>query len=464
MTVKASKGVRLTGLLCALVLVVASLGGCADSAPPTNTSQSQSQSQSPASSGEPAATPGDSQSESPEAGETQLTGEIEVGVLPAEGTSAYESLVALADRMKEVHPDIGIEYTFANSKARPFMEQRWRAGDAPDIDYFVFNAQVPSTHEFVEKLLDLTPHLAQDGWGDTFLDSAKTVTSLDGGIYGVITDTHVISLFYNKKLFDQYEIAPPETWDQLMEAGRKLKENNVAPIAVTGMYQPYMGFWIDYLMQREVGYNEAKEAVLSGTLKDNPGFLSAAQKVEQMASEGFFINGFEGTDFTAAQIQFFQGNAGMIMMGTWLSSEMKDSIPADFELGVVSFPTVEGGKGNPQGTLSHSNIMAVNKETENLDLVLAFLKEITSVKEQTFRSQELRLISAVKDVPAPQGIHGLDEVVQNATELYVRYFGLEYEPDKFNAYYNEVAKLFFGQYTAEQFIEAADTAMGNLQG
>lgn len=399
-----------------------------------------------------------------------LSGKVEVGVLPAEGTSGFQFLVDIGEEIKKDHPDAEFEFTFANTKARPFIEQRWRTGNPPDIDYFVFNGQVEKTHEFVDKLLDLTPYLEEElpgknvKWIDTFLPSTEPIMTHDGGIYGVITDTHVIALFYNKEMFDELNLSPPETWDDFMEAGHTLKENGIDPVAVTGMFEPYMGFWVDYLFQREVGYDETMEAVHgSASFKDHPGYLRAAKKIEEMRDAGFLLNGFQGTDFTAAQIEFFQGNAGMILMGTWLSSEMKDSIPEGFQLGVTTFPSVDGGEGQQNGLLSHSNLMSVNKESENIDLAIEYIRRFTSVETQTKRAKELSLISAVKDVPAPDDIHGLDEIMANAGDLNVRYFGLEFEPDKNTDYYQEVAKFFFGDYSAEEFIDALDAAMAKYK-
>ena len=36
---------------------------------------------------------------------------------------------------------------------------------------------------------------------------------------------------------------------------------------------------------------------------------------------------------------------------------------------------------------------------------------------------------------------------------------MEFESDRNTAYYNEVAKLFMGEYTPEQFIAGVDQAM-----
>lgn len=386
----------------------------------------------------------------------------ELGILSAEGSAGYEFLTSIGEEVSEEHPEYSYEYTFVNTKVRPQIEQRWRAGDAPDSDYFVFNAQVPSTYDFVDNLVELTPYLEEEiaegvTWGETFLDATEPFTNLDGEIYGVPTDSHLIALYYNKKLFDDHGLTPPKTWEELLEVSAALSSENVEPIALTGVYEPYMGFWIDNLFQREVGYEKAHEAAYTGDYDDD-GFLRAAMKLQELRDQEAFMSGFEGVDFTAAQMEFFQGNAGMILMGTWLTSEMADSIPEDFELGVVGFPEIPGGDGSPTAQLAHTNIMTINKDTEALDAVLAYARAVTSEEAQTVRAKEYNSVPSVENAPAPD-VPGLQELLDNTDEMNLRYFGLEFSPDRNEAYYHEVAKFFMGQYDAEEFISSLAKTM-----
>lgn len=396
----------------------------------------------------------------------KLSGDLEVGILLAEGTTGYNLIVEnVGDYLTAANPDLDITFTFANSKARSFMEQKWRSEtEAPDTDFMVYNAQVASTYEFTDKLLDLSPYLEQEGWS-TYKDSAYSVMQMeDGGIYGLVTDTHVQGLYYNKAYFDQYNIAPPTTWSELLAACETLKANGIDPIAVTGTYNPYMGAWLDYLMIREVGYKAAYEGIHNGTLSQIPGIENAVNNCLTLIENDYLLDGFEGTDFTAAQMQFFQGKAGMILMGTWLTSEMADSIPDDFQLGIVAFPTIDGGFADQTEITSHANIISVNKNSDNLDAALAVVQRFTSVEVQTKRAEETGLISAVEGVPAPSNVIGLGDLMDNCGDMYVRHFALEFETDKNTAYYNEVAKLFMGEYkTAEEFLSNADAVMGALK-
>lgn len=388
--------------------------------------------------------------------------EAEIGVKPAEGTTGWDFLVGVGEQVTEENPDFTYTFTFVNTKVRPQIEQRWRAGNPPDTDYEIFNAQVPSTHSFAENLLDLTPYLAEEiegggTWGESFLDSAAQEVELDGKTYGVLTDTHVVGLYYNVAMFNELGIEPPTTWSALLEACSALQDADVAPIAVTGMHEPYMGYWTDYLFMRHVGFDAAREAAYSGDFSD-PGFLAAAEVFQELRDQSPFINGFEGTDFTAVQMEFFQGKAGMILMGSWISAEMKDSMPEDFQLGVVPFPQVEGTEEN-HGFIAASNVMVVNKESQNIEAAIAYMKKLTSKETQTARALEQSAVSAVKGVPGPPGVQGFDEMIAEAKELNIRQYGLEYVPDRNTAFYREVAKFFFGDTDAQGFIDGLSKAM-----
>ncbi len=41
-------------------------------------------------------------------------------------------------------------------------------------------------------------------------------------MYGLPMDSGPMALFYNKQLFDKYKIAVPATWDEYLDAARKL--------------------------------------------------------------------------------------------------------------------------------------------------------------------------------------------------------------------------------------------------
>jgi raffinose/stachyose/melibiose transport system substrate-binding protein len=194
-------------------------------------------------------------------------GPIEVGTLKGEGTSAWQWERDLADELERDFPGAEVELTFAGSEARTALEQRWRAGNGPDADYFIFQGTDPKAREWANEgfLMNLEGVLnkpADSGraWIDSFLPAAYDFmrNPEDGGLYGVPTEMTAIVVFYNAKMFDKLSLEAPRTWGEFLAVGETLKDEGIDPVAVAGGFAPYMAMWNDYLTQRLVG--EQKES------------------------------------------------------------------------------------------------------------------------------------------------------------------------------------------------------------
>ncbi|MFB9962322.1 ABC transporter substrate-binding protein [Sinosporangium siamense] len=402
-------------------------------------------------------------------------GPIEVGVLPAVGTPSLKFLEDIAAAMEKDYPGTEVKQTFANTKTRPALEQRWRAGDALDVDYTMFDGTNPALLDWADDgaLLDLKPYLDQvdtttgKPWLEQFSPAVMQFMQhpKTGKVYGVPSELSLQVLFYNAALFEKHGITPPATWDDLLKAADGLKAAGVDPIAVTGLFEPYMGMWSDNIWMRTVGYGKAREVLTDGkgSITEDPGFLKGLQMLQDLRDKKGFLKGFEGTDFTAAQAQFFQGKAGMILMGSWLVSEMADVIPKDFKLGVLQFPTVTGGTGDQASMLAAAQLMSVSAKSENIPLSLEWVRRVVSVETQTRRATEVGEVSAVKGVSSPPGLPGIADVVAKADRLQAAYYGLMQSKAK-DVVYPEIAKLMFGKQDAQQTLENLDKGLRRVHG
>ncbi|MGW0593214.1 ABC transporter substrate-binding protein [Streptosporangium sp. NPDC002607] len=402
-------------------------------------------------------------------------GPIEVGVLPAVGTPSLKFMEDIAAGIEKDHAGADLKTTFANTKARPALEQRWRAGDGLDVDYTMFDGTNPALLEWADSgaLLDLKPYLDQvdpatgKPWLDQFSPAVMQFMQHPETkkIYGVPSELSLQVLFYNAGLFKKHNITPPATWDELIQAADGLKTAGVDPIAVTGLFEPYMGMWSDNIWLRTVGYDKTNQVLTEGkgNITDDPGFLKGLQMLQDLRDRKGFLKGFEGTDFTAAQAQFFQGKAGMILMGSWLVSEMADVIPKDFELGVLQFPTVTGGTGDQASMLAGAQLMSVSAKSENIPLSLEWIRRVTSVETQTRRANEIGEVSGVKGVASPPGLPGISDIVAKADRLQARHYGLMESKAK-DIVYPEIAKLLFGKQDAQQTLDNLDKGLRRVHG
>jgi ABC-type glycerol-3-phosphate transport system substrate-binding protein len=131
-------------------------------------------------------------------------------------------------------------------------------------------------------------------------------------------------VFYNKKVFDQYKLSPPKTWDDLEKINATLKQNNVTPFGATidGRWPAFIWFEEFLIRQDPDLYNK----LMNGDAKyTDPGVKQMFAKWKEWIDKGYFTDpstsfGTSGGNTMAAQ--FAQGKLAMILVGTWYISTL----------------------------------------------------------------------------------------------------------------------------------------------
>jgi raffinose/stachyose/melibiose transport system substrate-binding protein len=310
----------------------------------------------------------------------------------------------------------------------------------------------------------------------SFAEDQRPDSPTKGRWFGVPQTIFLMLVQYNQRAFDEMGVEPVDTWDEFQDLCATIKEKGadkgMKPICVSGPTDVYCGHWWDRMIQRIVGKEEvAKVAFGDAKLQDNPGFLRAAQEIEKLPANDWFMDGFEGADFTAAQAMMFQGKAAMIHMGTWLVAEMADVIPDDWVMGSFDFPQVPDGAGNQSSMFGGAHIFSIpnpEKATShevNVPLAVEWLKRFTSPEHSAERAREVGQISPCVGVEAPPRLPGIDKLVSAAStgELIIYYYGIHWDTALWAAWYQPVQALFLGKINAEQLIEQMDDNLDNYR-
>src|SRR5262249_6035776 len=204
------------------------------------------------------------------------------------------------------------------------------------------------------QVADLTPYMSKDNYKDRFLDAAFTQITFDGKIYGVpIENTSLAVIFYNKAIFQKFNLTPPQTYDELLKVIHTLKQNGVAPFALANKPKWPGSMYFMYLVDRLGGPETfAKAAAHDGATFEDPVFIEAGRRIQDLVKAGAFQEGFNGLDFDpgGTRALLYSGKAAMELMGTWQSSTIKGENPEFYNnnLGLFPFPAIKEGKGDPK--------------------------------------------------------------------------------------------------------------------
>jgi raffinose/stachyose/melibiose transport system substrate-binding protein len=291
----------------------------------------------------------------------------------------------------------------------------------------------------------------------------------EGKFYGAPEQVFIWLLHYNKKMLDEWGVQPPATWDDMLALCETIKGKGVAPIAVTGQVNFYVGMWSDSLFQRYAGTEKIMDYLYGDTdmkLADDPDFLKAAQEMMKLKDNGCLIDGWEGTDFTTNQVYFFQDKAAMILMGSWLATEMKDSIPEGFQLAVAPFPTVADGKGKQDAIFGRALSWNIPAKTDVPELATEFLRRFTSNETAQKRSDELSAVSPNLGVTPPAGIIGIDQVLEDAKSAEFILYNFGVNSAKYGlaaAWYDPIVEMWKGNLTPEEALAKIDENLASVR-
>ncbi|WP_030868202.1 ABC transporter substrate-binding protein [Streptomyces sp. NRRL S-37] len=259
--------------------------------------------------------------------------------------------------------------TIISTPQAPDVFFNWGGGS---IKPFVKAGLLMPLDDFIKKNPDLE---------NKFLPSVFNNAVVDGKPYGVpMRGTQPVLLFHNKAVLKKAGVQPPKTWDELLDAVEKLKDEGVTPISLGGGDIWPTQMWFQYLFDRIAGPELFAKAVEGDkSAWESPDAKKALDMIRELVDAGAFGKNYDSVKYTnGGSVQLVaSGKAGFELMGSWYYSQQltdhKDF--AEKDLGYSAFPAVAGGKGDPKNVAGNTNnYYSVMKKTKHPEAVAEFLK------------------------------------------------------------------------------------------
>lgn len=368
----------------------------------------------------------------------------------------------IIDAYEEANPDVTIDVQWMGRQVLSDVRNAALGGDgAPDITE-QSGAEVAGTifqNDLAEPLNELlTMEIPNEGstFQDVFIEDTLSFYQQDGDTYFIPYEIITSGFHYNENLFKEHGIEAPTTWNEFIDVGKKLKEEGVAPLAQDGNIDFYNAYYFYWLAERIMGAESLLQAAgdETGETWAEPGYLEAAKKVQELVDNGFFAEGYEGSQYPAAQTAWAQGDAAMILNGSWISSETAEYSSDDFVYRTFPFPEIEGSEAD--SSQAEMYLMGwVAPKGANVEAVQDFLAFAMQKQYQEGIVTETNNISTRNDLDAPEQLADLKEMVLNASSYHAEYDRLQAEyPEWWKTVFLPLDdSLLFGEITAEEFIE-----------
>jgi multiple sugar transport system substrate-binding protein len=330
----------------------------------------------------------------------------------------WETTIA---QFEKANPDVTVKAAFIEEEAYKVQLPGWLTTEAPDIIKWHEGERM---RYYAQRglLEDLSADWQKNGWNTTFA-ALSDPSSYNGKRYAMPTDYFSWGVFYRKDLFAKVGIkGEPATWDEFLDACKKLKAAGIAPIAVGGRDAWTLAAWFDYLDLRINGYAFHMK-LMSG---DVPYTDARVKKVYEawktLIDDKYFVENALSYSLDSAQPLLIQGQAAMMLMGTFISSGLPEATRA--QTGYFRFPVIDQKITLAEdGSAESLNIPAKAKNKADARRFLAFMgsPEIGTQLAKAFGSLPANNQSQVADDPfAKTGFEILSKTTGGIAQFYDR--------------------------------------------
>lgn len=294
----------------------------------------------------------------------------------------------LIDGFKADHPNWTIEEKMTDKLDPTTVQARLLGGDIPTFAEFK-TPDLPLTTLYSSgQLLPLAQLLdapSYDSAGKTIrqtLPSGIDTYKYQGIEYGVPYRYGANGFWYNVQMFEDHGWQEPKTWDDLLKLCQNIKNAGITPIMFTGTFAPYPFTML--VGPRMASLGGGRQFMLDMCNLADGSWSGAVNKqaIEDLVSmrdKGYFTNEVLGTDYLLAQQMFFEGKSAMVLSGTWLEGEMKDSIPEGFRFNFM-VPPVKQNSSDPGMLLATTMAWMLYNGSSQEVAGMEFIRYIVSAK------------------------------------------------------------------------------------
>ncbi|GAA1622715.1 extracellular solute-binding protein [Actinoplanes couchii] len=380
------------------------------------------------------------------------------------------------DRYNKANPDNQIKLNlFQNEAYKDKLKTAFGAGQQPTV---VWGWGGGGLKSYVEagQVDDLTDWFAQNApVKDRLFPSSFGPATINGKIYAMPAETvQPIVLFYNKEVFDQLKVSPPQSWGEIMDLVPKFNAAKIAPFSLGGQSRWTNMMWLEFLFDR-IGGQSVFGDIFEGKANawSNPAAIDALTKTQELIKANGFVNGFNSitADSNADQALLYRGKAAMMLHGSWsygIQLAEGGKFVKDGKLGYMNFPGVDGGKGDPNDTVGNAGqylSISSNATPEAKETAKKFFSSLLDDTEQAdwiktggvpiIKGADAKL-AASPDADFLKFVYG---VASNA-KVFAQSWDQALSPTAAETLLDNIAKLFTQSIGPQQFADNMNAVIG----
>lgn len=316
----------------------------------------------------------------------------------------YEGIQALIQVLKEKYPSSRIIHSASagggTGELRTVLQAKIENGNIPDS--FI----VSSGAKFKELLMDLGALVDTDALQNVFPSALVDHFSADGHMYGMPVNVHRLNVvWYNIRLLKAYDIDPPATIEQLLQAIALLHERRETALVMDSSFNLKSNLLLSTLSLED--YKQFKRGEL-GEDKANEALAKVQRLIDQLNAYGQTVVRYP--TWQEASDRFAAGDAAFYMSGDWSKNYLirHSGLRLNEDFGWFPFP------GTEDVFFATADAFGISRTTDKLKTADEWMSMLASAEGQTAFSLQKGSIPARTDITPDL----FDEYSQEAMKAY----------------------------------------------
>ncbi len=315
-------------------------------------------------------------------------GETVIKILDHEPTTREEKdyLLKIAEQYGKENPGIKVVFDFLDDVSfKAKLPTLLQSPERPDA-FFTWTGGVFYEQAETGMLKDITDVMKPEV-KNRYAKIGLDAVSYKGRIYGVPMYASNILIWYNRDLLTKAGVDPAgiRTWDNFLDACKKLKAAGITPITMGGKDKWPIAFFYGPLALRIAG----QDGIYAADRGENGGFentdfVRVGEEFMRLVEIDPFQPGFMDTGFHKSVGLFGDGMGAFLPIAHYVTDMNAKNSTSGKGIGdaldFIPFPMVEGGKGDPADTFGGINGWLITKDAS--PETLGFLEYLTNEANQ----------------------------------------------------------------------------------
>ena len=312
---------------------------------------------------------------------------VELSFVTENGHSQLEK--ELIRQFEEEYPGIKIKTAAFNNWPQVYLREQ----EPPDL-LNVWSGEWLNIGLQEELIADLSDVWEQGELGENYSAQLAALTERGGRQYYLPTGYDWRAIYYNREIFNRYDLQPPQSWDELITVADTLKANGEFAFALPQRNEWLSSLWFDYLNIRlngpefHQGLSRGEESFTDGRVREVFVLWGSMFERDYFATDlgsGSSLNALTALVRGDADQPLTREKAAMTLISSFDLKELPEVFQD--ELDFFRFPILNPDL--PLGEVVNANGLVVPAKALNRQDALKFVAFMAQAETQQFTTQFL---------------------------------------------------------------------------